>query len=94
MKDENNQELNEVLVSTKISSCRHIWMIEPPKGKYSKGTCRDCNQKREFDNYLQGSVWRNDVLLEELVGNDTAESSIAKIEKSTKSTLDYPAEIQ
>ena len=91
MKDKKNQELNEVSVSTQISTCRHIWMIEPPKGKYSKGTCRDCNQNRDFDNYLQGSVWRNDVLLEELVGNDTAESSIAKIEKST---LDYPTEIQ
>ena len=91
MKDKKNQELNEISVSTKISSCRHIWIIDPPKGKYSKGTCRDCNKIREFDNYLQGSVWRNDVLLEELIGNETAESSIAKIEKTK---VDYSAESQ
>ena len=68
-----------------------IWIIEPPTGKFSKGTCKECNQKRDFDNYLQGTVWRNDVLLEELIGNDSGESSIAKIEKST---VDYSAESQ
>ena len=91
MKNKKKQELNEVSVSTQISSCRHIWMIEPPKGKYSAGTCRECNQKRDFDNYLQGTVWRNDVLLEELIGDDAPESSIAKIQKST---IDYSTETQ
>ena len=91
VKDKNNQDLIQVSGSIPISSCSHIWIIDPPKGKYSKGTCRECNQKRDFDNYLQGTVWRNDVLLEELVGNDTAETSIAKIEKSA---IDYSTETQ
>lgn len=91
MKDKNKQDSSQVSVSTEIPTCRHIWIIEPPKGKFSKGTCKECNQKRDFDNYLQGTVWRNDVLLEELIGNDSGESSIAKIEKST---VDYSAESQ
>ena len=91
MKDKKKQDSNQVSVSTEIPTCRHIWIIEPPKGKFSKGTCKDCKQKRDFDNYLQGTVCRYDVLLEELIGNDTGESSIAKIEKST---VDYSAESQ
>ena len=91
MKDKKKDDSGQVSLSTEIPTCRHIWIIEPPTGKFSKGTCKECNQKRDFDNYLQGTVWRNDVLLEELIGNDSGESSIAKIEKST---VDYSAESQ
>ena len=29
------------------SKCIHIWMLEPPNGKYSTGTCAKCGEVRE-----------------------------------------------
>ncbi len=30
--------------------CSHHWIIEPPAGPFSKGTCQLCGESREFDN--------------------------------------------
>ncbi len=35
------------------SSCRHHWIIDPPKEPVSRGVCLLCGEQREFNNYLQ-----------------------------------------
>lgn len=38
--------------------CVHHWMIEPPNGPLSKGTCRKCNAEAMFPNNVVGiSAW-------------------------------------
>ena len=44
MKDKKKHDSSQVSVSTEIPTCRHIWIIEPPKGKFSKCTCKECNK--------------------------------------------------
>ena len=38
----------------KRSGCQHHWVIEPPAGPVSKGTCRSCGEERDFPNYQEG----------------------------------------
>ena len=33
------------------SQCRHYWLIESSKGPTSKGVCKFCGMKRDFNNY-------------------------------------------
>ena len=37
----------------KRSACLHHWVIDPPKGRVSKGTCRSCGEERDFLNYAE-----------------------------------------
>lgn len=30
--------------------CTHHWLIEPSGKRYSKGVCKHCKEKRQFDN--------------------------------------------
>lgn len=32
--------------------CRHHWVIEPAKGRYSRGECRNCREIRTFENSI------------------------------------------
>jgi len=36
------------------SACLHHWVIDPPEGAVSKGTCRSCGEERDFPNAPQG----------------------------------------
>ncbi len=40
------------------SGCQHHWVIDPPDGPVSKGTCRSCGEERDFPNYIEGR-WIN-----------------------------------
>ena len=31
--------------------CQHHWVIDPPMGEHSNGTCRKCGELRRFTNY-------------------------------------------
>lgn len=33
-----------------VVSCAHHWIIEPPKGPVSRGVCKICRERREFQN--------------------------------------------
>ena len=48
--------------------CQHHWVIDKPAGPVSKGVCRLCGEKREFQNYIEGSSWGYDISLEQLSG--------------------------
>ena len=50
-------------------ACLHQWVIDAPAGRSSEGTCRLCGEKREFQNYIEGSPWGYDISLEQLAGS-------------------------
>ncbi len=33
--------------------CEHHWVVDPPVGPVSKGTCRSCGEERDFPNRPQ-----------------------------------------
>ena len=39
------------------STCKHHWMIVPPNGKTSTGTCTYCHEKKKFKNSIEYSTW-------------------------------------
>ena len=39
------------------STCKHHWMIVPPNGKTSTGTCKHCNEQKEFENAIVYNTW-------------------------------------
>ncbi len=41
----------------KHPECEHFWQIDAPNGPISEGTCKKCNQTREFQNSIQTSGW-------------------------------------
>ena len=49
-------------------ACLHHWVIEKPAGPTSKGTCRQCGEARDFQNYIEGTSWGYDISLEQLAG--------------------------
>lgn len=43
----------------KRSECTHHWVIEPPNGPKSLGTCKDCDATKFFPNAPpSGTIWR------------------------------------
>ena len=40
--------------------CRHHWIIEAPMGPVSRGTCRVCDEVREFKNFIDSAPWSED----------------------------------
>ncbi len=36
--------------SSRTLNCVHVWKIEPPNGKTSKGVCSECGAEKEFRN--------------------------------------------
>ena len=37
--------------------CVHHWVIEPPNGAVSQGSCKVCGEKQEFRNSFEYSSW-------------------------------------
>ena len=52
-----DQDELEVEATQERSACQHHWVIDPPSGPISKGTCRCCGEEREFQNYHEGARW-------------------------------------
>jgi hypothetical protein len=48
-----NLEFNSTvtLASPLIKTCKHLWIIEMARGRYSKGYCEYCGEIRMFDNH-------------------------------------------
>ena len=40
--------------------CCHHWVIQPATGPVSQGKCQNCNEVREFKNYVEASTWGDD----------------------------------
>jgi hypothetical protein len=41
-------------------TCRHHWLIEPPRGTLSKGHCKLCGEERQFRNSASDYIWDDD----------------------------------
>ena len=50
------------------ATCKHNWVIDAPAGPSSRGVCCLCGEERQFQNFIEGSYWANDVSLEQLSG--------------------------
>lgn len=44
-------------MSTSPQKCAHHWLIDPPNGPQSRGTCRHCGGERLFKNSLPDSLY-------------------------------------
>jgi len=40
--------------------CCHHWVIQPATGPVSQGKCQNCDEVREFKNYVEASTWGDD----------------------------------
>jgi len=49
--------MSDLQATHKRSACVHHWVIDPPAGPVSKGTCRSCGEERDFPNFNEGSAW-------------------------------------
>lgn len=38
-------------------ACNHHWIIDPPNGPTSSGSCKLCGLKRRFPNSSEDSIW-------------------------------------
>ena len=38
-------------------ACNHHWVIDPPNGPTSPGSCKLCGLKRRFPNSSEDSIW-------------------------------------
>ena len=45
---------NAVAERPMATGCRHHWIIETPNGPVSKGICKLCGEKRDFENIFYG----------------------------------------
>lgn len=41
-------------------TCQHHWLIETPRGTFSKGTCKMCGNERDFRNSANDALWEDD----------------------------------
>jgi hypothetical protein len=41
------------------SGCVHVWLIDPPNGPTSGGTCDLCGEVKQFKNSYEISYWDN-----------------------------------
>ena len=42
-----------------IEGCVHHWVIEPPNGRTSGGTCKRCGESRNFANATEHVMWEH-----------------------------------
>lgn len=56
------QEVPEV---RDVSLCQHHWVIDTPAGPVSRGVCRLCGEEGEFNNFLEGTYWDDDMSLDQ-----------------------------
>ena len=50
------------------AACLHHWVIDRPAGPTSMGQCQGCGERREFHNFVEGSSWRSEALLDQPSG--------------------------
>ncbi|MBM3133343.1 MAG: hypothetical protein FJZ95_09990 [Chloroflexi bacterium] len=43
-------------------ACIHHWLIDPPDGPTSKGTCKKCGATKHFVNHIGFSNWESEAL--------------------------------
>lgn len=82
---------NEEVIGQELEerpACLHHWVIEKPAGPTSKGTCRQCGEARDFQNYIEGSSWRYDVSPEQLLGGSRLPAGIDPAKTRDNSTPD------
>ncbi len=46
------EQAQGVLTLEEAPVCRHHWVIEPAKGRYSTGECRKCHEVKAFENSI------------------------------------------
>ena len=54
--------------------CRHHWLIEAPTGPVSRGVCQQCDEVREFKNYIEAAPWGEDTSVSQPSGLYKADS--------------------
>ena len=54
MKQADQHELFALEETQERSGCQHYWVLAPPEGPVSTGSCRSCGEERDFPNYIQG----------------------------------------
>ena len=47
----------EVTAEVTEGGCVHHWVIDPPNGAVSQGSCKVCGDKKEFRNSFEYSSW-------------------------------------
>ena len=62
-------------------TCKHQWMIAPPNGPTSSGSCRLCGDKRDFVNYTEKTTWGYKVSLEDLRRKERIGTSTDQVRK-------------
>ena len=53
-KQADQDELLALEETQERSVCKHHWVLDPPAGPVSKGTCLSCGEERDFSNYIEG----------------------------------------
>ena len=53
------EALTETMETKRDEQCVHYWVIDPPEGPVSRGTCKICGAEKEFRNFLSYSPWDN-----------------------------------
>ena len=49
--------VEEVTAEVTEGGCVHHWVIDPPNGAVSQGSCKVCGDKKEFRNSFEYSSW-------------------------------------
>jgi len=66
-------------------ACKHQWMIAPPNGPTSSGSCHLCGEKRDFVNYTEKTTWGYNVSLEDLRRKERVGTTTDQIRKDALS---------
>src|SRR3989304_5623110 len=51
---------SEATAPAEVSTCRHHWIIEAPRGTLSRGQCKLCGEERQFRNSANDYIWDDD----------------------------------
>lgn len=74
-----NEKTTAPQVRQEGDACQHHWVIAAPDGPVSLGKCKLCGAVKEFQNYVEGAAWAQDVSLEQLAGGQRAPSDVLSI---------------
>ena len=48
-----------------VEGSAHFWVIDPPNGPTSHGTCKACGISQEFRNSIESSTWNKGAVKQE-----------------------------
>ena len=48
-----------------VEGSAHFWVIDPPNGPTSHGTCKECGISQEFRNSIESSTWNKGAVKQE-----------------------------